>query len=136
MAAATRSLATALWGARFASGLLPRSYTTNRDTTCASVFLAKAGREKTPAKSLGGLVARDCSILRNNSRRAWRVPNSKADCVLPCAAYIPRNAVAYLPKAFKAHSAGWVHPSRSAGGGRQASGWPDWIHEVKHDAIG
>ena len=28
MTAATRSLATALWGARFASGLLPRSYTT------------------------------------------------------------------------------------------------------------
>ena len=33
MTAASRSLATALWGARFASGLLPQSYTTNRDTT-------------------------------------------------------------------------------------------------------
>ena len=33
MAAASRSLATALWGARFASGLLQPSYTTNRDTT-------------------------------------------------------------------------------------------------------
>ena len=33
MTAATRSLATALWGARFASGLLPQSYTTSRDTT-------------------------------------------------------------------------------------------------------
>src|SRR5271166_1640874 len=33
MTAATRSLATALWGARFASGLLPLSYTTRRDTT-------------------------------------------------------------------------------------------------------
>jgi len=33
MAAASRSLATALWGARFASGLLETSYTTNRDTT-------------------------------------------------------------------------------------------------------
>ncbi len=33
MAAASRSLATALWGARFASGLLPPSYTTRRDTT-------------------------------------------------------------------------------------------------------
>ena len=31
MTAASRSLATALWGARFASGLLPQSYTTNRD---------------------------------------------------------------------------------------------------------
>ena len=33
MTAASRSLATALWGARFASGLLPLSYTTRRDTT-------------------------------------------------------------------------------------------------------
>jgi hypothetical protein len=33
MAAASRSLATALWRARFASGLLPSCYTTIRDTT-------------------------------------------------------------------------------------------------------
>ena len=33
MAAASRSLATALWRARFASGLLRLSYTINRDTT-------------------------------------------------------------------------------------------------------
>ena len=33
MTAASRSLATALWRARFASGLLPQSYTTTRDTT-------------------------------------------------------------------------------------------------------
>ena len=33
MATASRSLATALWGARFASGLLCLSYTTSRDTT-------------------------------------------------------------------------------------------------------
>ena len=33
MSAASRSLATALWAARFASGLLRLSYTTNRDTT-------------------------------------------------------------------------------------------------------
>ena len=33
MTAASRSLATALWRARFASGLLPPSYTTWRDTT-------------------------------------------------------------------------------------------------------
>ena len=33
MTAASRSLATALWRARFASGLLRPSYTTNRDTT-------------------------------------------------------------------------------------------------------
>jgi hypothetical protein len=33
MAAASRSLATALWKARFASGLLHPSYTTNWDTT-------------------------------------------------------------------------------------------------------
>ena len=33
MATASRSLATALWGARFASGLLRLSYTTPGDTT-------------------------------------------------------------------------------------------------------
>ena len=33
MTAASRSLATALWGARFASGLLPSGYTTIWDTT-------------------------------------------------------------------------------------------------------
>ena len=33
MTAASRSLATALWRARFASGLLPLSYTTTWDTT-------------------------------------------------------------------------------------------------------
>ena len=33
MTAASRSLATALWKARFASGLLRLSYTTKRDTT-------------------------------------------------------------------------------------------------------
>jgi hypothetical protein len=35
MAAANRSLATALWEARFASGLLRRCYTTSRDTTAS-----------------------------------------------------------------------------------------------------
>ena len=33
MTTASRSLATALWGARFASGLLRPTYTTNWDTT-------------------------------------------------------------------------------------------------------
>ena len=33
MTAASHSLATALWKARFASGLLPPSYTTTGDTT-------------------------------------------------------------------------------------------------------
>ena len=33
--AASRSLATALWRARFASDLLPQSYNTTRDTTTA-----------------------------------------------------------------------------------------------------
>ena len=36
MATASRSLATALWRARFAIGLLPLSYTTVRDTTLKS----------------------------------------------------------------------------------------------------
>jgi len=42
MTAASRSLATALWGARFASGLLHPSYTINRDTTlgiCSQIEL-------------------------------------------------------------------------------------------------
>jgi hypothetical protein len=43
MAAASRSLATALWGARFASGLLHPSYTINRDTTQAGEE-GRAGR--------------------------------------------------------------------------------------------
>jgi len=38
MTTASRSLATALWKARTASGLLPPSYTTNRDTTQPSVW--------------------------------------------------------------------------------------------------
>jgi hypothetical protein len=42
MAAASRSLATALWGARFASGLLQSSYTTHRDTTYASAAYSKS----------------------------------------------------------------------------------------------
>ena len=43
MTAASRSLATALWGARFASGLLPLSYTTRRDTTPTIVRKAIRG---------------------------------------------------------------------------------------------
>ena len=47
MTAASRSLATALRRARFASGLLPQSYTTRRDTTeqLCSCLLAAHGRE-------------------------------------------------------------------------------------------
>jgi hypothetical protein len=36
MTTASRSLATALWRARFASGLLPPSYTTSWDTTAGA----------------------------------------------------------------------------------------------------
>jgi hypothetical protein len=43
MAAASRSLATALWGARFASGLLHPSYTTNRDTIPPSRRMSSVG---------------------------------------------------------------------------------------------
>ena len=42
MTAASRSLATALWEARFASGLLPQSYTTTRDTTRGVVLRTDA----------------------------------------------------------------------------------------------
>jgi hypothetical protein len=44
MAAASRSLATALWKARVASGSLPQSYTTGRDTT--GIFISP--RAETP----------------------------------------------------------------------------------------
>ena len=37
MTTASHSLATALWRARFASGLLECGYTTNRDTTVISL---------------------------------------------------------------------------------------------------
>ncbi len=40
MTAASRSLATALWGARFASGLLLNCYTTGCDTIISSDHLA------------------------------------------------------------------------------------------------
>ena len=52
MTAATRSLATALWGARFASGLLPLSYTTRRDTTQSNplVSLGVTGDERVSAQ--------------------------------------------------------------------------------------
>ena len=49
MAAASRSLATALSEARFASGLLHRSYTTNRDRTWTS-RLWKPLEERTCSK--------------------------------------------------------------------------------------
>jgi hypothetical protein len=42
MAAASRSLATALWGARFASGLLRLRYTTNWDTTLHTLHMDRS----------------------------------------------------------------------------------------------
>jgi hypothetical protein len=45
MAAASRSLATALWGARFASGLLQSRYTTTGDTTVSKSALKTSIRE-------------------------------------------------------------------------------------------
>ena len=50
MTAASRSLATALWGARFASGLLPQSYTTTRDTTQNSACVIVAPRQSSPRR--------------------------------------------------------------------------------------
>jgi hypothetical protein len=60
MAAASRSLATALWGARFASGLLQPSYTTYRDTTTLDLSAA-------PHQENYGLAVRFkalCSVTR------------------------------------------------------------------------
>ena len=51
MTAASRSLATALWEARFASGLLPQSYTTTRDTTDQDD--GQQGRPRLPAPDHG-----------------------------------------------------------------------------------
>ena len=45
MTAASRSLATALWGARFASGLLPQSYTTSWDTTSSGAQFRISDRQ-------------------------------------------------------------------------------------------
>jgi hypothetical protein len=64
MAAATRSLATALWGARFASGLLPRSYTTNRDTTPEPRESRRTGLRR-----VGFLLLRRFMMAPSGSRR-------------------------------------------------------------------
>ena len=45
MATASRSLATALLRARVASGLLPLSYTTKRDTTSGNFVARMASRQ-------------------------------------------------------------------------------------------
>ena len=54
MTAASRSLATALWGARFASGLLRGSYTTNRDTTKRSGSSASVRRTEILSREPAG----------------------------------------------------------------------------------
>ncbi len=51
MAAASRSLATALSGARFASGLLQPSYTTKRDATVHQLF-SRHARVRSPDLTL------------------------------------------------------------------------------------
>ena len=52
MTDASRPLATAPWGARFASGLLKPSYTTYRDTTWPSdASFAAAGPSSRPTNS-------------------------------------------------------------------------------------
>ena len=51
MTAASRSLATALSRARFASGLLQPTYTTNRDTTFSSLLDHGLSRASTNALS-------------------------------------------------------------------------------------
>ena len=51
MTTASRSLATALWRARFVSRLLPPSYTTSWDTTISS-----SGKHGHKSAKLGGLL--------------------------------------------------------------------------------
>ena len=64
MTAASRSLATALWGARFASGLLPQSYTTNRDTTLQRPKLAiENARRPTCGDDAMRAMSSECSRL-------------------------------------------------------------------------
>jgi hypothetical protein len=60
MAAASRSLATALWRARFASALLHPSYTTRRDATVQAprvVFVALVDANGKRSMSVTGVYA-------------------------------------------------------------------------------
>jgi hypothetical protein len=66
MTTASHSLATALWRARFASGLLECGYTTNRDTTPtgaaglpARSLAPRKERNDVDASEYGGVDSRD-----------------------------------------------------------------------------
>ena len=71
MTAATRSLATALWGARFASGLLPPSYTTTRDTTITSIF-SRNSSNLIDASGVTLIVRHDASRVGTPARSGTR----------------------------------------------------------------
>jgi len=82
MTAASRSLATALWEARFASGLLPQSYTTTRDTTSTWTARGRLGRVRSAAGAVKPAIAQhqdfcrrsgeDRGLCRRGSK--WRTP--------------------------------------------------------------
>jgi len=54
MTAASRSLATALWKARFASGLLLKCYTTSWDTIRPECVAVKEGRSSASVRARAG----------------------------------------------------------------------------------
>ena len=78
MTAATRSLATALWGARFASGLLPLSYTTRRDTT-EDLLRLFASQNSCPAAARAPPAAPETVCVL--SGRDSRAGATRAPCV-------------------------------------------------------
>ena len=85
MTAASRSLATAPWGARFASGLLPPSYTTSWGRTGKRVFGARERQgDLMPRERVPGAEGRhrgrafpEAKIGREAARRKIRRPGRK-----------------------------------------------------------
>jgi hypothetical protein len=75
MATASRSLATALWRARFAIGLLPLSYTTVRDTTDSQCANAHKSLPKSRRMSGRRAHLREAGY---NSRRSPLDPHKAA----------------------------------------------------------
>ena len=87
MTAASRSLATALWRARFASGLLRRCYTTNRDTTfrCRRSLCPKCPEERCVGPNCALRI--EARIVSPQARIDQPVDKRRASHPLPQAAF-------------------------------------------------
>ena len=70
MTTASRSLATALWGARFASGLLPPSYTTGWDTTKHLISFGAVALRLAPIAAAVISTPNCCPRADNNAGQA------------------------------------------------------------------